>query len=270
MTNFNPKLLSQLRRAINNIQSSPSLSLKRQNIAYYISIAGTAVSVLLGIVSLILAVEVQRSAVKIEKMDTLINELAKQDTTNKKALNELISISSLNSLSIIKLDSILHELYKQYNIATTNTEPKINITTATPHRITDTSVYAQIIYTNSGSREALKLNIIDYALYDNKGTLTVSTVRSENENITVTPGQVFFHRIGLTNRNSNILDNLKMRIDFHFTDKFNNRPYTQSFYFKFDWNTSETGGAEILTLKNIQSNIDKTIKDYQLKNKKNR
>ena len=84
-------------------KQQPNLSLTKQKINFGLSIVIGIASLLIGTGSLIVALKVKDSAVKIDKMDALLKTIADQDTT-------LVRISNQNSMMdpVYKTDIVLN------------------------------------------------------------------------------------------------------------------------------------------------------------------
>jgi len=210
-------------------QKQPStLSLGKQKWGFWIAIISGIGTLFIGIASIVLAVKVEGTAVKIEKMDSLIKTIANQDTT-------LVRITKQNSESIGKLDSILKELYHQYKVQTTNTEPKIKLLDPITERISQNLLHFQLPFTNTGSRDAVKLDIEVYLIYDDgKIVKTELTNMLNHKDMICTPGQTQNVEFNI-NLDSNLIKNLSFRYKFRYLDKLTSLPYEQTFHFVYEW-----------------------------------
>jgi hypothetical protein len=254
------KLLIQLNTSIQNIQSPPSLNIRSQRRQYYFTIGGVIASIILGFVSLVLAIKVQNSAVKIEKMDSLLSEMVKQDSINQQSLNNLAEIAKLNNESITQLVAISGTLNSQYKTTIINTEPKIKILTATSSKSSENDGYVTLKYSNSGSRPAENLFVKSYSLDEEKENIKVTGFDTDSGSVEVTPEQELNHGFTM-HQDPKTFDNTVFRFDFNFTDKLGNIPHVQYFYFKFDWKGSEKG-SRIITVRDKINRIDKAIAEY--------
>jgi hypothetical protein len=221
------RLLDRINDSIRNLPSH-TLSLGKQKISFGIGIVFGIASLFIGAGSLIVALKVKDSAVKVDKMDSLLKTIADQDTT-------LVRISKQNSESIVKLDSILKELYHQFDAVTTNTEPKIKLENPIAIKINDRFIELNINYTNTGQRDADNLFIECYKLYDFQTEFDISLVKNKHESIIITPQENALYAMTLGFTDPENLNKLKYRIRFTYLDKFKNMHHTQTFYLFLVW-----------------------------------
>ena len=233
------KLLKQLNDSVNNIQSPPSLSLRRQRRLYFFTIIGVIVSFILGIVSLVLAIKVQNNAVKIDKMDSLLGEMVKQENINQASLNQLTVIAKLNNESITQLAAISKTLGSQYATTVTNTEPKIKLLSASSSKPTDIKGIVTLTFTNSGSRPAENFALHMYAIDQNNNTFIATGSDFTNTSSEITPGQEKNQDYTLIYKDVKRFDRVVFRFDFIYLDKLDNKKHLQRMYFKFDWKGTE-------------------------------